>query len=100
MTTNQEQIIAGQAATVAMQHLAPAFDAVEGEYARRLAEIATAEPWATDKIKALAFALKVSQGVRAHIEAIVAGGDIAQANDAHMKKIAAMSPERRRILGL
>lgn len=96
----QDQILAGQTATVAMQHLAPAFEAVEGAYTRQLATIAAAEPWATDKIKALAFGLKVSKEVRLHIEAIVAGGDIAQANDTHTKKIAAMSPERRRILGL
>ena len=89
-----------QATANAMKVLAPAFDVVEAGYTRRLTDIATTEPWATDKIKALAFALKVSQGVRSHIAAVIAGGDIEAANEAYTRQIEKLSPERRRILGL
>lgn len=89
-----------QATANAMKVLAPAFDAIEAGYTRRLTDIATQEPWATDKIKALAFALKVSQGVRSHIAAVIAGGDIAEVQEKYTRQIEKLSPERRRILGL
>lgn len=89
-----------QATANAMKVLAPAFDAVEAGYTRRLTDIATQEPWATDKIKALAFALKVSQGVRSHIAAVIAGGVIDEATEKYNRNIESMTPERRRWLGL
>lgn len=89
-----------QATANAMKVLAPAFDAVDAVYLQQLAHVAATEPWATDKIKALAFALKVSQGVRSHIAAVIAGGDIEAANEAYTRQIEKLSPERRRILGL
>jgi hypothetical protein len=98
--TDQDRIEAAQGAKQAMAHLSPAFDAVEATYSARLTEIATSEPWAVDKIRSLAMALKVSQGVRAHIAAIIGGGDIAETNETHRRKIEKLSPERRRILGL
>jgi hypothetical protein len=98
--TDQDRLAAAQAAKQALMHLNPAFEAVEAEYTRRLTEIATTEPWAVDKIRSLAFALKVSVGVRGHIEAIVGGGDIAQENVKRTAQIEALSPERRRWLGL
>lgn len=98
--TDQDRILEAQAAKQAMAHLGPAFDAVEASYTSRLTEIATAEPWAVHKIRALAMALKVSQGVRSHIAAIIGGGDIAETHEAHRRKIEKLSPERRRILGL
>lgn len=98
--TDQDRIAAAQAAKQAMTQLSPAFDAVEATYTTRLAEIAASEPWAVDKIRSLALALKVSQSVRAHIAAIVGGGDIAETNEAHRRKIEKLTPERRRILGI
>jgi len=89
-----------QSAANAMQVLGPAFDEVDAAYLRQLAHVASVEPWATDKIKALSRAMEVSKGVRAHIAAIIAGGNIAEANEKYTRQIEKLSPERRRILGL
>lgn len=76
------------------------FDVVTEIYRDRLAAIAAAEPWAVDKIRSLALALKIAGEVRNHIAAVAAGGDVAQAAIDHAKKIEKLSPERRKILGL
>jgi len=89
-----------QAAANAMKVLAPAFDEVDAAYLQQLAQVAATEPWSTDKIKALSRAMEVSKGVRAHIAAVIAGGNIAEAHDKHTRQIEKLSPERRRILGL
>jgi len=99
--TEQERIAAAESAAKALSdHLAPAFDVVEAAYTHRLASVAASEPWAVDKLRALALALKVSQEVRAQIETVVADGPVAKVAAAHLRKVEAMSPERRRILGL
>lgn len=82
------------------EHLRPAFEAVEGLYMARLQDVAVKEPWAADKLRALALALKISQAARAQIEAKVKGGDLADDQLKRLRKIEAMSPERRRVLGL
>lgn len=92
--------VAQDAERALKHHLAPAFAAVEQVYTMRMAQVAAGEPWAVDKIRALALALKVSQEVRSHIEAIVADGPVAEAAAKHLRTIEAMSPQRRRILGI
>lgn len=91
---------ASDAAKAALTHLGPAFDAVEAIYAERLREVAVKEPWAADKLRALALAQKISEAVRGHIEAIMLGGEVADKQLDRVRKIEKMSPERRRILGL
>lgn len=96
-----QRIHAADAAERALRdHLQPAFATVEALYIQRLASVAASEPWAVDKLRSLALALKVSQEVRSHIEAVVADGPVAQAAVKHLRKIEALSPERRRILGI
>lgn len=87
-------------AKMALDHLRPAFEAVEALYAARLRDVAVMEPWAADKLRALALAQKISEAVRGQIEAIVLGGEVAEQQIGRVKKIEAMSPERRRILGI
>lgn len=84
----------------ALAHLRPAFEQVEALYAERLREVAVKEPWAADKLRALALAQKISEAVREQIEGIVAGGEVVEQQVARAKRIEKMSPERRRILGL
>lgn len=101
MTDEAQRIQNAQQAERALKdHLAPAFALIEQVYTHRMAQVAAAEPWAVDKIRSLALALKVSQEVRSHIEAIVADGPVAEAAVTHLRKIETMSPQRRRILGL
>lgn len=78
----------------------PAFDTVNEVYLARLAEIAVAEPWATDKITKLAMAARVLKEVRAQVESIITAGEMAKATKAQADKIAAIPIEKRRIMGL
>ncbi len=82
------------------EHLRPAFERVEAVYTERLKQVAVAEPWAADKLRNLALALKISEAARLQIEELVAGGNVAESEMTRIAKIEKMSPERRRILGL
>lgn len=96
-----DPIVIGQQAERAMeQFLAPAFDAVAKAYTERLSDIASSEPWASDKIVKLALANRVLREVRNQIEALIAAGDVARAGKAHAEKIAAIPIERRRLMGM
>lgn len=96
-----DSIVLGQQAERAMeQFLAPAFDAVAEAYTVRLSDIASTEPWASDKIVKLALANRVLREVRNQIEAVIAAGDVAKADRAHAEKIAAIPIERRKLMGM
>lgn len=96
-----DSIVLGQQAERAMeQFIAPAFDAVAAEYTARLSEIASSEPWASDKIVKLALANRVLREVRNQIEAVIAAGNVARADRAHAEKIAAIPIERRKLMGM
>jgi hypothetical protein len=98
--TPEQQINRGQKAQEALLVLDEAFDAVISDYRERLCAVAVAEPWAADKLRALALAQKIAEGARAHIEAMVAQGTVGKHAVENLRKIEAMSPQRRRILGL
>lgn len=101
MTDAHDALARGKAAERALtEHLGPAFSVVQDLYAKRLQDVASSEPWAVDKIRSLALALKVVEAVRGQIEGVVAGGEMAEQQLARARKIEQMSPERRRILGL
>lgn len=101
MSDEAQRIQAAQDAETALkQHLAPAFEVVEGLYDERYSRVLDAEPWADEKLKALKQARLILRQVRSHIEAVVADGVVAEASSKHLRKIEQMSPQRRRILGL
>lgn len=98
--TPQERLVQGERAKIAGEVLGEAFDAVTAGYMARLKEVASTEPWAVDKLRSLALAQQIAESVRAHIAAVAAGANIAEAELRHRRKIERMTPERRRILGL
>lgn len=61
--------VAESAERALAEHLRPAFDAVTALYADRLKDVAVKEPWAADKLRALALAQKIAEAVQGHIEA-------------------------------
>ena len=97
---HEATLIADSAERALEEHLRPAFDAVTDLYAQRLKDVAVQEPWAADKLRALALAQQIAEAVRGQIEAKVTGGDVAEHEMKRLRKIESMSPERRRILGL
>lgn len=101
MNDRDNTIARGQRAQMAIdEFFGPAFDAVVSTYTARLEQIATAEPWASDKIVKLALAARVAREVRAQIEAIVAEGQVADADKAYSQKIEAIPLAKRKFMGL
>lgn len=101
MSDERASVDRGFRAQMAMnEFFGPAFDAVTDAYMARLAEIAAAEPWATDKIAKLAIAARVAREVRAQIDAVIMAGAVAKAGREQADKIARIPVERRRLMGL
>ena len=96
---HEAKIIADGAERALVDHLRPAFEAVTDLYAQRLKDVAVQEPWAADKLRALALAQQIAEAVRGQIEAKVTGGDVAENELRRLRKIESMSPERRKVLG-
>lgn len=98
--TPQERYAEGERAKIALSELEAAFSAVSVGYINRLSEIASLEPWAADKLRAVALAKKIADEVYQHLVSVAGGMAIADAELKHRRKIEAMSPERRQILGI
>jgi hypothetical protein len=75
----------------------PAFEVVMEEYHNRLAAICATEPWATNKIAALANAGRVAAEVRSQIVSLIADGEHAKSKKSRTERIEALSPARKRL---
>ncbi len=98
--TPAERYAAGERSKIALTELESTFAAVSSSYMARLTEIAAMEPWAADKLRSMALAKKIVDEVHQHMVAIAGGMAIAEADMQYRRKIEAMSPERRKILGI
>lgn len=96
----EAKILAESAERAMDEHLRPAFESVAHLYNERLKQVAVQEPWAADKLRALALAQQITEAVRGQIEAKITGGDVAEDQLKKLRKIEGMSPERKRILGI
>lgn len=74
------------------------FGHVRETYLARLAEIASKEPWATDKIVNLSVAQRIVSEVEGLVQAMIADGAVAEANKAHVEKIEKLPHAKRRFL--
>ena len=91
---------AGRAQRALEEFLDPAFETAHAEYAERLKVIASKEPWATNKIAALANAARIVEEVRGQIVALVFDGEHAKQGKARAEKIEQLSPAKRRFLNI
>lgn len=82
------------------EFLAPAFDVLRAEYTSRLKEVCAKEPWAANKIAALANATRIVEEVERQLAGLIVDGDVAKGERERVAKIAEMSPQRRKILGI
>ena len=80
--------------------LAPAFEVVVEEYHGRLAAVCAKEPWAADKIAALANANRIVQEVHRQIVGLVLDADDAKAKKARAQHIESLTPAKRRLLNI
>jgi hypothetical protein len=90
----------GRRAKMALdEFVAPACDAVTAAWIDGMAHVAATEPWATDKIRAMALAVRYAKEARAQIETIIMTGEVAKADKANADKLAKIPTERRRLAG-
>lgn len=93
-----DRITRGQAAERALeQFLGPAFDVAIADYTRKVIELASSQPWETDKIRKLSSAIMIGKAVREQIEQLVRDGDAALADKKRADKIANLSDTRKRL---
>ena len=95
-----DAVAKGQSAKAELALVGEIMDSMEAGYTARMRDVAFAEPWASQKISNLAVALKVVVEVRHQLEMAVANGTAAESELIKYRNIEAMSPERRRILGI
>lgn len=99
--TEAQRIERARQATLALEtFLDPAFAVVIEEYHARLQAVCAKEPWASDKISALANASRIVSEVRAQITGLVHDGEEAKSKLARAEKIESLSPARRRLLNI
>lgn len=82
------------------EFMSPAFEVARAAYMDRLAQIAAAEPWATDKIAKLAIATRILDEVKSQIVAVVRDGDVARSEMIRAEQIERIPHAKRKILGL
>lgn len=96
-----DKIVFGEQARAAHDgFIQPAFDILRAQYAIKLADTASSEPWAHEKITALAHAIKVLDGVQGQVQSIVTDGKIERDNMKRAEQVANIRASKRRILGL
>lgn len=78
----------------------PAFETIGLTYLQRLEEISAREPWATNKIAAVANAVRITKELRGQIEALIHDGAEAKITLEQTKRMEALSPTKRRLLGI
>lgn len=80
------------------EFLEPAFAVVTAEYGARLLAVCAKEPWATDRIAALANATRIVEEVKAQIVSLVYDGESAKQEIERVRRIEALTPRRRRLV--
>lgn len=96
-----QRIERARRADMAMEEfMGPAFEFARTAYMDRLAQIAAAEPWATDKIAKLAIATRILDEVKGQIVAVIHDGDVAKSEMIRAEQIEKIPHAKRKILGL
>lgn len=99
--TESQRVQRGEQARRALEdYLDPAFDAVVAAYTDRIEALAASEPWAADKIVAVAQATRIAKEVHGQIAALVHDGEHARASMVRVEKIEQLSPARRRLAAI
>lgn len=83
-------------AKIAWDVIGTQFDLLRASYALEIADIAASEPWAVDKIRSLAQAVKVLDAVKGQVLAIAEGARIEQHDREIAQKIAQIRPSKQR----
>ena len=91
---------AARAARAIEEFFAPALARAHEAFSGRLKEICAREPWASDKIAAIANAIRILEELGKDLEAAIHDGDEAAQSILRAGKYEKMTPARRRLLGI
>lgn len=100
MTPEQRIERARRAQAALDEFLAPAFEVIQVEYGGRLAAVCAKEPWAADKIAALANANRIVDEVKRQLVGLILDADEAKAAKQRTKRIEELTPSKRRLLNI
>lgn len=101
MTRNERIERAARAKRATDEFLAPAFAVIEQEYGEKMIAVAASvDPRAPEIIARLANGIKVARQVKAQIEAIMADGQVAEAERDRDLRQKDMTPSQRRLLSI
>lgn len=100
ISAKQEQALEGHKAQALADYAGQMLADLCKEYERRALVLLVTKPWQWRKAANLAVSAKAAQEFAQYIAATIANGHAAEAEIAHFKKLEAMSPERRKILGI
>jgi hypothetical protein len=101
--TEAERIARANHAKAAWEVLEPLLDDMDAQYTARMVEVANLElarDKRADKLTALSNALRISQNIRAGLQAAMLDGDVAQREKLRADKIENMTAPQRRLLGI
>ncbi|TFI59102.1 hypothetical protein E2493_06135 [Sphingomonas parva] len=82
------------------EFLAPALGRAHETFSARLKDICAREPWAADRIAALANAIRILEELGKDLEAAIHDGDAAAQALLRAEKYERLTPARRRLLGI
>ena len=91
---------ANRAARAIDEFFAPALARAHEAFSGRLKEICAREPWASDKIAALANAIRILEELGKDLEAAIRDGDEAARALLRAGKYERLTPARRRLRGI
>lgn len=82
------------------EFFAPAMARARESFSARLKDICAREPWAADKIAAMANAIRILEELGRDIEGAIRDGDEAAQSLLRAEKYERLTPARRRLLGI
>ena len=91
---------AARASKAIDEFFTPALMRAHAAFARRLSEICAREPWAAEKIAAVANAIRILEELGKDLEAALHDGEAAAQSLLRAEKYEKLTPARRRLLGI
>ena len=100
LTDSQKVERAKRARDAIDEFFAPALARAHAAFSARLKEICAREPWATDRIAAVANAIRILEELGKDLEAAIRDGDAAAEALLRAERYERLTPARRRLLGI
>jgi hypothetical protein len=100
LTERQRVERAERAKRALEEFVEPAIDHVCATFEKRLKEVCAKEPWASDKIAALANVIRIAEEIGGDIIGLIHDGAEAQSHILKVERYEALTPARRRLVSI